>query len=283
MKISDFKLLANTQLEDNYSHSERQRILSILIEERLSLSRLDLIKKGDFEIDKKVEQVLIKDLQALADDVPIQHLLEKVEFFGLQLKLSNQVLIPRDETEELVSLIAADYHNIKTPEKIIDFGTGSACIALSMAKCFPNAKVIAWDLSVEALALAKSNAKRNNLTVHFEQRDILSAGLEDAKIDLMISNPPYIPPSQKYTMDQSVLKHEPSLALFVDEDKPLLFYQRITALAMENLKKGGRLYFEINQLFAEETLNLIPTSIFNADLLKDMNGNWRFIRAEKKA
>jgi release factor glutamine methyltransferase len=282
MKTSDFKILAQAQLQSRYSTDEIGYLISLIMEERLLKSRLDLIREGDFQLSDAAESRLKKDIDMLAKDIPIQYIIGKVQFFGLDLKVSEAVLIPRNETEELVSLIATDYQGENSAvERIIDFGTGSACIALAMAKTFPSARVEAWDISQSALALAQENANLDHFKVDFRLKSILDAKLEeDIHYDLMISNPPYIPPSQKQEMEKRVLDYEPSLALFVEEENPLVFYRAIVSKAKLGLKKGGKLYFEINQYLAAETLALFEKG-FKAELLRDLNGNWRFIRAEK--
>jgi release factor glutamine methyltransferase len=282
MKISDFKKLASSELKLKFSSNEINQLLAILIEERLSLSRLDLIKQGDITIDPDCELRLKTDLSLLAKNKPLQYIIGKVNFFGLKLLVDENVLIPRNETEELMALIADDYHlKVDKPTRIIDFGTGSGCIALSMAKIFPEARVEAWDISEGALDLAQKNAKLNHLEVYFQQKSILEDQLEENQLyDLIISNPPYIPPSQKLEMEERVLQHEPDLALFVEEENPLIFYSAVVKMAQANLKIGGNLYFEINQYLANQTLTLVAEG-FKSELLKDLNGNYRFIRAIK--
>ncbi len=282
MKTSEFKTLARIELKLKYSNEEISHLLSLLLENRLNKSRLDLVREGDFDLSKVAEDRLRQDIHLLAQDIPIQYIIGRVRFFGLDLKVNKAVLIPRSETEELVTLIAEDYQaNKDSVKRIIDFGTGSACIALAAAKIFPLAKLEAWEISESALAIAKENAELNRLKIEFSLKSMLSDKLdENAQFDLMISNPPYIPPSQKKEMENRVLEHEPGLALFVEEQEPLLFYQAIVNKAKLGLKRGGKLYFEINQYLAEETLALFDES-YKAELLKDLNGNWRFIRAEK--
>jgi release factor glutamine methyltransferase len=282
MKISEYKRFALVELKDKYSPSEQSVILSLLIENCLGLSRLDLVRLGDFAIVDEQLVVLKSYLIRLKNDEPLQYILGSVTFFGLDLQVNSKVLIPRDETEELVALIAADHKSEgHLPKQIIDLGTGSGCIALSMAKEFPNAMVEAWDISQEALDLAAENAAENKLQVTFRLESILSSDLAvDKLFDLIISNPPYIPPSQKGVMQNSVLSHEPSLALFVEETEPLIFYKAIVQMAERNLKVGGKVYLEINQYLADETKALFSEA-FSTELLKDINGNWRFIRAEK--
>tara|TARA_R110002050_G_scaffold2603_4_gene14836 strand:+ start:1904 stop:2755 length:852 start_codon:yes stop_codon:yes gene_type:complete len=282
MKISDFKKLTHEKLKLQFSSSEISRLLTILIEERLSLSRLDLIKAGDISLKSEHEWRLITDLNLLAQNKPLQYILGQVNFFGIKLLVNENVLIPRDETEELIALIDDDYRlKQDKPARIIDFGTGSGCIALSMAKVFPTGQVEAWDISEGALRIAQENAKLNQLEVDFQRKSILEKQLEESQLyDLMISNPPYIPPSQKIEMEERVLQYEPDLALFVEEKDPLVFYAAIVKMAESNLKQGGSLYFEINQYLANQTLSLVSDG-FKSELLKDLNGNYRFIRAVK--
>tara|TARA_R110001592_G_scaffold162584_2_gene395945 strand:- start:69260 stop:70111 length:852 start_codon:yes stop_codon:yes gene_type:complete len=282
MKISDFKKIAHQKLKLQFSSNEVNQLLTILIEERLSLSRLDLIKQGDITINPDCELRLKTDLILLVQNKPLQYILGKVNFFGLKLLVNENVLIPRDETEELVALVSEDYRlNKEKTARIIDFGTGSGCIALSMAKIFPTATVEAWDISEGALRLAQENAMLNQIEINFHKKSILEEPLaESQRYDLMISNPPYIPPSQKMEMEERVLQYEPDLALFVEEEDPLVFYKAIVKMAQTNLKQGGSLYFEINQYLADQTLSLVSEG-FESELLKDLNQNYRFIRAIK--
>jgi release factor glutamine methyltransferase len=210
-------------------------------------------------------------------------LLGKTSFFGLDFEVNENVLIPRPETEELVDWIIKENAKIEGFKdlKILDIGTGSGCIAISLAKNIPNAKVYAIDVSERALATAKKNAALNKVDVIFITQNILEAADLKQQFDIIVSNPPYVRNLEKQEIKKNVLDNEPHLALFVEDDDALLFYKKIAALAQKNLLENGQLFFEINQYLGKDMIALLEKMNFkNIDLRKDIYGNDRMIRGE---
>ncbi|HEX7366178.1 MAG TPA: peptide chain release factor N(5)-glutamine methyltransferase [Pelobium sp.] len=217
----------------------------------------------------------VNELKALK---PIQHVLGKADFYGLHFTVSPHVLIPRPETEELVELIISENKN-KVID-ILDIGTGSGCIAITLKNQLPDANVSALDISLDAIAIAKQNAFANQATISFFSDDALNLlPTNYPKYDVIVSNPPYIAEKEKAEMEYLVTKNEPHVALFVKDNEPLIFYDKIADFALKSLKCGGTLYFEINQNFAKETKDLIESKGFTVDLIKDLNNNFRMIKA----
>jgi release factor glutamine methyltransferase len=220
-------------------------------------------------------------LQELKKEVPIQYLLGKTNFYGLDFEVNENVLIPRPETEELVEWIVKE--NAKTDKtktlKILDIGTGSGCIAVSLAKNLPNAKVYAIDVSKKALETAKRNAINNKVEVTFLLNDVLELEELPYDFDIIVSNPPYVRHLEKEEIKKNVLDYEPHLALFVEDHDALIFYKKIATLAQDNLFKNGQLYFEINQYLGKEMIDLLEEMEFkNIELRKDIYDNDRMLR-----
>jgi release factor glutamine methyltransferase len=229
---------------------------------------------------KKYEKFL-KAITRLKNYEPIQYIIGDTEFYGLVFKVNPSVLIPRPETEELVDWIIKDCEDDKKIN-ILDIGTGSGCIAISLAKNLPNAKVFALDVSNEALKTANQNAINNGVEVEFIEADILSYNSLDIQFDLIVSNPPYVRELEKQMMSANVLDHEPHLALFVEDDDALLFYRKITDVAADILKPNGQLFFEINESLGESTKQLLDNSNYkNIELKKDIFEKDRMIKAVK--
>lgn len=229
------------------------------------------------EQDAKIKQIV----ERLLNQEPIQHILGVTEFYDLQIQVTQDVLIPRPETEELVEWIIS---NNKGKElNILDIGTGSGAIAIALKKHLSQARVEAWDISDKALDIAKLNAKNNNVEVVFKQVDVLSQITLEEKCDIIVSNPPYVLESEKSQMEKNVLTFEPHLALFVPNDNPLLFYDRIAFIGQKLLKPEGQLYFEINRAFGEQTKTMLEEKYKynNVELKKDISSNDRMILAYK--
>lgn len=246
-------------------------------------------KRIDLALDpsKEINAAEIKNLDVaqsqLSNHVPIQYITGETEFFGNRFKVNNQVLIPRPETEDLVQWIIDDLKEAQNSQpEILDIGTGSGCIAISLSKVFPKAGITAIDVSEEALQLAKKNADLNDTPVKFIQEDVLQLDSMNKKFDVIVSNPPYVRELEKEQMQRNVLEHEPKLALYVKDNDPLIFYKKITKLAVAGLNPGGRLYFEINQYLGEQTLQIMNNAGFETQLRKDIFGNDRMIRGIKK-
>ncbi len=223
----------------------------------------------------KIEEIISR----LKNYEPIQYILRKTEFYGLPFFVNNSVLIPRPETEELVEWIIKE--NGERPIDILDIGTGSGCIAVSLAKNLPSVNVFAWDISAEALMVAKKNAELNEVDVKFENLDILKTVNCSKKFDIIVSNPPYVTDSEKKEMEKNVLAYEPHLALFVPDDNPLMFYDRISDFALQNLFPGGKVYFEINRAKSDVVAQLLKKKGFaEVEVRKDISGNERMISAQ---
>ena len=202
-------------------------------------------------------------------------------FFSYRFLVDENVLIPRPETEELVDWVLTTVTPTSKPLKIIDIGTGSGCIAISLAKSLPNAEVTAVDVSAKALQVARCNAELNGVTINFLQQDILQTSTLPDTYDIIISNPPYVRSLEKAEMQANVLEYEPHLALFVSDTDPLLFYNRIAALARKSLSPQGSLFFEINQYLGDEMIALLKAKGFEKVVLRqDLSGNDRMIMSQ---
>lgn len=213
---------------------------------------------------------------------PIQYILGQADFYGLKFKVNPDVLIPRQETEELVALIIETVGQ-SFSGRILDIGTGSGCIPITLKKYLPNAQVIGLDVSAAALRVATENASHLNQNVEWIQQDILNK--EQWKtldvFDIIVSNPPYIPRNEADKIPKWVLTKEPQIALFVENDNPLLFYETITAFSHQHLKNNGYLFFELNEFNAKAVYQLAVSSNFETTLHRDLNGKNRMLRAEK--
>lgn len=279
MLIQDFKHHFFLELSKVHPETEIQSFFNILIEFKLHLSRIQLALEHNFELDRDDLDFLENALLKLKNQIPVQYIVGETAFCGLLFKVDKNVLIPRPETEELVEWI---FQNHKKNEsiKILDIGTGSGCIAISLAKNLPNAEVFALDVSAEALDVAKKNAAMNAVKVDFIQADILTIEKLPDTFDVIVSNPPYVRESEKDLMQQNVLSNEPHIALFVENENPLLFYDKIAELAKNHLTENGVLYFEINQYLGNETVDLLKSKGFkNIELKKDIYGVDRMVKS----
>lgn len=268
------------QLSKSYEPQEANALARIIFCDMLGQSNVDYYLCKDMDLSGNEEEKVKSILQRLEKYEPIQYIEGKKYFSGREFFVRQGVLIPRPETEELVELAA---QACKPNAKILDIGTGSGCIAISLAKKLPEAEVHAWDISEAALEVAKQNNEQLSASVHFEQHDILiyQATGEEA-FDLIISNPPYITESEKAEMEANVLAWEPSIALFVPDNDPLLFYRRIGELALRMLTPNGKLFFEINRAYGDATKQLLCNQGYkNIHIQKDLSGNDRFVYAER--
>lgn len=235
--------------------------------------------KSETELNNNQIETFHKYTHKLLAQIPIQYVLGEADFYGLKFKVNQHVLIPRPETEELVHLVIK--HAKNRPCCILDIGTGSGCIPIALKKNLPQAKILAIDISEKALKLANQNALINRVEVDFLLDDALNLNATVyPQFDIIISNPPYIGLSEMEEMDKQVTKHEPHLALFVNDDNPLIFYDKIAGFALTNLKTDGFLFFEINQALALETQKLLLKKGFKAEVIKDINANDRMIKAQ---
>ncbi len=293
MKAKDLKDIFHKELDAIYGKDEVARFFYLSIEHHLNVARIQLILDSEFTLTKDETDVFFTILEDLKQQKPIQYILGETEFYGLQFSVNENVLIPRPETEELVDWIMKD-SKLKSqnsePIKILDIGTGSGCIAISLAKHLPEAQVFAVDISESALKIAKENADRNGVEVEFIKANILESSLwEDVALqqmvffDIIVSNPPYVRELEKREIRPNVLDNEPHLALFVENDNPLIFYKAITDFAVDKLKSSCSLYFEINQYLGQETKQLLVDAEFkDIQLRKDLNGNDRMLKGTKK-
>jgi len=274
-------------LKQIYPDREIRQILFILFDEYLGLTRREILLDPDRIIPDKVAGNFITTLEKLASGKPLQYILKKAWFGDLTLYVDERVLIPRPETEELCSLIIRDLKILKkAPLNILDIGTGSGCIAISLKRAFPDLHVTAMDNSAPSLKIAGINAQNCKTGISFLLDDILKPhSLKDPEqYDLMVSNPPYVTDSDKKKMHRNVIDHEPATALFVSEEDPLFFYNAIIRYTHQKLKPGGKLYLEINERFGHETSVLLKHSGFEfVEVIPDLNGKDRFVTAALKS
>lgn len=302
-KICDVARFFRNELRDIYEKDELETFIAYCFKEYLNISRTDLVLRGNdtmSESDLLKFHLAIKDLKQYR---PIQYILGKADFYGLKLIVNEHVLIPRPETEELVDLIIKSLQlkvfSLQLPEiSILDIGTGSGCIAIALKKNIPQAVVYATDVSEKALEVAKTNADSNKVDIEFILDDILKSTVrlrspqailnprfgfahrKHSTFDLLVSNPPYISISEKQQMQKNVLDYEPHLALFVNNDDPLLFYKAIADFALKHLKSEGQLYFEINEHFGVEAKQMLESKGFkNVELVKDFHNKNRILKA----
>lgn len=280
MTIKTFKACFIEKLRGEYDIEEIECFFLICLEYIEHKKRFDLMLNPELEVSdlKKWEEVL----NQLKEHRPIQYIFEKTFFYGLPFIIREGVLIPRPETEELVEWILSSVPKGKSL-RVLDIGTGSGCIAISLAKNLPLASVYALDVSESALEIAKQNASKNNVDITFLKKDILIEAQLLDQFDVIVSNPPYVRNLEKIEIQKNVLNYEPHLALFVSDDKALIFYEKIASLADNNLQSEGMLFFEINQYLGKETLALFEGLSFKSvELRRDMMQNDRMIRAIKK-
>ncbi len=271
-----------SELSASYDTLEAESFLSIILYETLGITTQKRLMGGTLELSEEKLDEINAVIERLKRHEPIQYIFGKTEFYGLDFTLTTDVLIPRPETEELVEWIIQSVGN--KPLKILDIGTGSGCIAVSLAKNVPLAELSAIDVSAEALAVAEANARRNGVNVGFLQKNILEAEALDGTFDVIASNPPYVLDSEREDMEQNVLEHEPHLALFVPDSDPLRFYRKIGELAFQSLREGGLLFFEINSRFGSETKAMLQKIGFKEVIVKkDISERDRFIKCIKKS
>ena len=294
MLLKNYKTTFLQELSSFYEEQEIESFFYIILEKLHSLKRIDLALNPQ----KVMDGVHLKQWKNIVSELkkqrPIQYILGETEFYGLRFLVNENTLIPRPETEELVELIieSTNYELRNTKLKVLDIGTGSGCIAISLSKHSANSEVFAIDVSEEALAVAKKNSGLNDVKVNYINVDVLK--INDLKelathnlqlatqFDIIVSNPPYVRNLEKDEIKPNVLEYEPHLALFVDDIDPLLFYRKIAELAIKNLNPNGKLYFEINQYLGNETVELVKSFGFkNVKLIKDIYGNDRMIEGTR--
>lgn len=274
--LQQFTKNTQQQLSGLYTQSEISFLIRIILEEVShkinNLSDSELLKAEDI-------------VERLKNSEPIQYILGKYEFYGLTFQLTPDVLIPRPETEELVEWIISE--NLKDKSSVLDIGTGSGCIAVTIAKKIKVADVNAWDISKPALEVASNNAAINGVNIQTSNIDVLSDEdiiqfrNSEVEFDVIVSNPPYVTEREMNTMEDNVLKYEPHIALFVPDDDPLLFYRRIADIAQKLLKDNGKLFFEINSAFVNELVEMLKEKGYiNIEVRKDISGKLRMLKAE---
>ena len=284
MTIKQYRDNFIQELSPIHGADEAESFFYLILEDKNKLRRIDLALQPELAFSKVEVEYYNSLLEQLKLEVPVQHLLGSAHFYGMEFVVNENVLIPRSETEELVEWIVADCKNNDNtkPIKILDIGTGSGCIAISLAKNIKNAQVFAIDVSEKALATAKINADKNDVKVTFLLTDILTTTDLNEEFDIIVSNPPYIRNLEKEEIKKNVLAYEPHLALFVADDNALIFYRKIAALAQKHLAEAGYLYYEINQYLGKETVALLESFDFkNTQLRKDIYGNDRMTKSQK--
>lgn len=267
-------------LEPLYGNGEARAVTDYVLDVCFGLSKADIMCGAVEEMTAEKTAELNKIFGRLTEGEPVQYVLGRAEFCGRWFDVRPGVLIPRPETEELCAWITADSKASASP-KVLDIGTGSGCIAITLQLDMPESKVTAWDISADALDVARENAKQLGANVNFVKQDALNAKPE-GEWDVIVSNPPYICEKEKKDMAVNVLEHEPHTALFVPDADPLLFYRAITRLAVQTLSKGGRLYFEINPIYADDTCHMMRAEGMTAvELRSDMYGKQRMAKGVK--
>ena len=261
--VRDCRRYYASQLESIYGSDEANALIMILLEHYFNIDRVKIALEPDLRLSESELLTLHFAVKELLKNRPIQYIIGEMEFCGMRFFVNENVLIPRPETEEMVRLLAVGHWPlaVKTDGRpsILDIGTGSGCIAISLAKLIPNSDVTAVDVSEKALEVARKNAEENGVNVHFVLNDILQPStteLIDNQFDIIVSNPPYVCESEKSEMRANVLDHEPSSALFVPDSDPLVFYRKILEFAQNALKPDGEVWFEINERFGKETAKL---------------------------
>ncbi len=281
--LKDVKNHYLRELEKVYGKKEALSLLNIIIEDFFGLTKTGQILEKDFRLNETELLKIHFAVKELKKEKPVQYITGKAEFYGLNLKVNENVLIPRPETEELIENIKNELSS-SAIKKIIDLGTGSGCIALALKKVFPQADVTAVDISENALKIAMENAAINNLKIRFEQKDMLNTDELNSleTFDLIVSNPPYVTEADKDKMQNNVLKYEPHAALFVDDNNPLIFYKSISEFAKSNLNTGGQIWFEINEKYGNDVKGLLEEKGFkNVNIVKDLFGKDRFVKGKR--
>lgn len=281
MTIKELLAFVNKSISTIYDSDEAGQIASWLLEERLNKSRIQLLTQAEEHVDESLINQIKNDTEALLSFKPIQQILGFTYFYESKILVNEHTLIPRPETEELVDLIINN-NKTKTLLKILDIGTGSGCIPISLKKHFKDAQVVVLDISTDALSIAKKSAILNNVQIEFVEADILSdkSSLSITDFDIIVSNPPYIKLDEKEQMKNNVLLYEPHLALFVYDEDALLFYRKIIDFAIKNNTKSFQIYFEINEELGKDVIELLTQKGFEESTIhKDLQGKDRMVSA----
>lgn len=277
-RLEGIKVLFFKELQNNYSSEDLQTFFRLMLEHYFGIRPSELIYNSSRRISESEILIVQRVIRKLKKQEPWQYIVGETEFYGLNIQVNRSVLIPRPETEEMIELIRKQFIGKPSPKRIIDLCSGSGCIALSLKKIFPEAKVYGLEICPEALKVARQNALKNQLEVEFVQTDLLNLSYfeESSQFDLIVSNPPYIMEKEKGIMAANVVEHEPHLALFVPDLDPLVFYKAIKEFAMKHLAEEGQIWLEINAQLGLETKLLFDN--FNAQTILDLSGKDRFIR-----
>lgn len=286
-KLSDLYEFYKTELSSIYDNDELYAIFELVCDHYLGYSKTDTRLKFQGNLNQSDVLKIYHTAKALKTGMPIQYIFGEADFYNLKFKVNSSTLIPRPETEELVDLIIKQSKQEGRNNQsltILDIGTGSGCIPITLKENIPNSKVTGIDISEQALEIAKQNVTRNNVDVEFIVQDVLSNFLIlNSTFSIIVSNPPYVLNSEAKQMDARVLEHEPHLALFVEDTDPIIFYKRIIDLCTKYLEEKGYLYFELNPMYANDVKNYANASkIFNfTEIIQDMSGKERFFKAQK--
>lgn len=295
-KLSDLYLYYKNELSGLYDEDELYAIFEVICEKYLRFSKADVKQQFHSHLNQSDLLNIYDAAKALKKGLPVQYVLKEAFFYDLFFDVTPAVLIPRPETEELADLIIKSASIFPSPFSILDIGTGSGCIPVTLKKHLPEINAFGVDISEDALTVARKNAEKYKVAVTFQRCDILDAtasasilsglpsSLSPFPFSIIVSNPPYIAQSESAQMAERVLNHEPHFALFVEGNDPILFYKRIIDLCESCLESGGFLFFELNPLFAFDVKNYANTvNLFNfAELVTDMSGKNRFLKAQKK-
>ena len=282
MSLQEIKIFLKQTLSSKIDAVELTSLIGMLIEAVTGWNRMQQIVNVNTGLSKEQQALLEDYAQQLLGGKPIQYILGKAWFMGNELMVNEQVLIPRPETEELVEWIISYASIMNKPLSILDIGTGSGCIPIALKLALPNCTLIGLDISKDALAIAQINAKNLNASIEWMEEDILNTAALDNSYDIMVSNPPYIPLREKKDMQEQVLNFEPSIALFVSNEDPLIYYKAIAKIGKQNLSKNGQLFFEIHYNQGKAILALLDELNHHAELRQDSFGKNRMVRASLK-
>lgn len=281
MTINSFIKSIKTKLSGLFPKGETNALVAIIFKQVCKYSAHDLILHASDTIQSETKERIDRVVERLLKHEPIQYIFGETEFYDLNFSLSPDVLIPRNETEELVYNIINE--NAGFEGRILDIGTGSGCIAVSLKKHLPQAKVLACDISPKALEMARYNAQHNKADVSFFLLDILKPENHTLQYDIIVSNPPYVTEKERSLMAKNVLNFEPETALFVSDNQPLVFYEAILKFAGQNLSDKGQVWFEINEAFANQMNDLLSKCYFSCTMFTDINNKKRMIRGQKNS
>lgn len=280
MNLEEFYKLIQVKLDRKFDKNEVEEFFFRLIDHYCQVDRLKYILNSKLELNKIEEVNLVRSIKFLEKESPIQYITGQTQFMGMNFTVNKNVLIPRPETEELVRWIVQDLHSNK---RVLDIGTGSGCIAISLSKLMDNCIVFGWDISSDALDIASKNSKNNSVNVKYDLVDITYEKQCSEKFDIIVSNPPYVTQDDKLLMSKNVISYEPHIALFVKENDPLFFYKKILNFSKKNLISNGTIYFEINENFSKQVNKLLKKEGFHDIIVrKDFRGKYRMVKAIKK-